>query len=185
MPICADCQRQPPPYLRAFAPLEYSFPVDAMIKAFKFGRRLELARPLADCALPWLLLHRHSVDALLPVPLHRFRNARRGFNQAEELVRRLHQKTGIPVLHCLRRAKRTRTQSGLDARERQKNIRNAFLVSGKPRCRHALLVDDVMTTTATVRELSRVLLASGVETVSVLAIARASLSTQASGDSNV
>lgn len=184
-PLCAGCQRRPPPYLRAFAPLDYVFPVDAMIKAFKFGRRLELARPLANCALPWLLLHRQSVDALLPVPLHRFRNASRGFNQAEELVRCLHQTTGIPVRHCLRRARRTRSQSGLNARERRKNIRDAFLVSGKPRCRHALLVDDVMTTTATVCELSRVLLAAGVETVSVLAVARASLPSQASGGSKV
>lgn len=184
-PVCADCQRRPPPFVCAFAPLAYGFPVDAMIKAFKFGRRLELGRPLADCMLPWLLEHRHGIDALMPVPLHRFRHATRGFNQADELVRHLQRKTGIAVHQCLTRTKRTRTQSGLDALERQQNMRDAFRLRSKPRCRHALLIDDVITTTATVRELSRVLLDGGVETVSVLAIARASYKFQAGADSNV
>lgn len=172
---CGACQQKAPPFAGAFAPLHYAFPIDAMIKALKFGRRLELAPVLADCMLPWLTRHSACFDALVPVPLHRWRNARRGFNQADELARYLRARTGLPISHCVRRERRTRTQSGLEFAERQSNMRGAFRATRGRLCRHALLVDDVMTTGATVRELSRTLLDAGVESVSVLTAAHASV----------
>lgn len=171
---CGACQRQAPPFEVAFAPLHYAFPVSAVIKAFKFGRRLDLAPMLAGFALPWLSERQKRFDAMIPVPLNRWRNAVRGFNQAQELARHLRRATGLPIRSCVRRTRRTQTQSGLNAVERRKNVKGAFRVSRPPRCRHALIVDDVMTTGETCRELTVTLLDAGVEKVSVLTIARAS-----------
>ena len=129
---------------------------------------------LAEFALPWLCERRDRFDAMVPVPLNRWRNAVRGFNQAQELARRLRHGTGLPIRSCVRRVRRTQTQSGLNAAERRMNIKGAFRVTRPPRCRHALIVDDVMTTGETCRELTVTLLDAGVEKVSVLTIARAS-----------
>lgn len=171
---CGACQQNAPPFVEAFAPLHYGFPVDAIIKALKFGRRLDLAPLLADCMLPWLVQQGARFDAMVPVPLHRWRNARRGFNQADEIARHLRAATGMPILNCVRRVRSTRTQSGLDFDERQGNMHAAFHAAPGRRCRHALLVDDVMTTGATVRELSCTLLDAGFAAVSVLTAAHAS-----------
>ncbi len=171
---CGACQQQAPPYEVAFAPLHYAYPVSAVIKAFKFGRRLDLAAMLAAFALPWLRERQNRFDAMIPVPLNRWRNALRGFNQAQELARHLRRATGLPVRSCVRRVRRTPPQSGLTAAERRNNIKGAFRVLQPPRCRHALIVDDVMTTGETCRELTVTLLDAGVEKVSVLTIARAS-----------
>lgn len=172
--VCGGCQQHAPPFDVAFAPLHYAFPISAVIKAFKFSRRLDLAPMLAGFASPWLRQHKDRFDALVPVPLYRWRNARRGFNQAQELARYLRSASGLPIRSCVRRERRTQIQSGLTAVERRKNIRGAFRVAQRPRCRHALVIDDVMTTGETCRELAATLLDAGVETVGVLTIARAS-----------
>lgn len=173
--LCGACQHRRPPFAAAHAPLEYAFPVDALVKALKFGRHLHLAPALADFMLPWLLQEHAQFDALIPVPLHRWRHARRGFNQADELARRLSARSRVPVRLCVRRELQTRSQSGLDSAARKENMRGAFRVTTAPRCRHALLVDDVMTTGATVRELAVTLLEAGVESVSVLTVAHAAM----------
>lgn len=171
---CANCQRRPPLFTQIYAPLHYEFPVDAVIKALKFRRRLDLAPMLADLLLPWLIPRASRFDGLVPVPLHRWRNARRGFNQAEELARRLRRETGLPLLHGVRRVRRTESQRGLSARERRRNVRAAFSASSRHAWRHPLIVDDVVTTGETCGEIARVLLAAGAERVSVLSVARAS-----------
>ena len=171
--ICARCQKDPPPFAVAHAPLHFAFPVDAALKALKFRRRIDLAPMLAELALPWLLEHARDFDALLPVPLHRFRNATRGFNQAEELARRLRKATGLPLIHTVSRCRGTKSQSGLSARDRKRNMRGAFRVKTPFVHRNPLVVDDVMTTGETCRELARAVLAAGAVSVGVLSIARA------------
>ena len=171
---CADCQRRPPPFSVAFAPLHYAFPVDAVIKAFKFGRRQSLSPVLAEIVLPWLVQRATRFDALVPVPLHRWRHATRGFNQAHELARELSRATRLPLRSCVHRGRHTKPQSGLDAAARRHNVRGAFWVAGRPRCRHALVIDDVMTTGETCRAVSLALLSAGVGEVSVMTVARAS-----------
>ena len=170
---CGVCQRDGRAFTRTFAPLEYGYPIDRVIKAFKFGRRQDLAPMLAAIVLPWLRAQREAFDALVPVPLHRWRHARRGFNQAHEIARELRAPTGLPIDLRIGRVQRTRPQPGLDPIERRKNLSGAFRVRGRLRCRRPLIVDDVMTTGATVDELSTTLLDAGAETVSVLAVARA------------
>jgi len=170
---CGICQRDGRAFTLTHAPLAYGYPIDRVIKAFKFGRRQDLAPMLAAIVLPWLDDHREAFDALLPVPLHRWRHARRGFNQAHEIARELSRPTGLPIELRVDRTRRTQPQPGLHPDERRQNLVGAFGVRGKLRCRRPLIIDDVMTTGATVDELARTLRTAGADTVSVLAIARA------------
>jgi len=170
---CADCQLSPPPFVRARAPLVYAFPIDHVVKALKFRRQLLLAPALAESLLPTFRQHFQHCDALVPVPLHRWRQMRRGFNQAVELCKPLRKASGLRVLSDVLRAKATQSQSGLSAAARSKNLRNAFAVAGPLQCRRPLVVDDVITTGATVNQLAQTLLRAGAEDVHVIAVARA------------
>jgi ComF family protein len=170
---CASCQQEPPPFTSAVAALRYSFPVDAAIKAMKFRRKLCYVPAFVHLLMMSADKLPAGIDALLPVPLHWRRQALRGFNQAAELCGPLRRQTGIEQINNVVRRRPTPYQSGLAARLRRTNLRRAFAMRGKVRARHVLIVDDVITTGETCRELARVLRDAGVEKVSVLAIARA------------
>ena len=170
---CAGCQRRPPQFQATIAPLLYEFPVDAGLKALKFGRSLHYAPAFAELLLLQWPRFSSDIDALLPVPLHWRRQAFRGFNQATELSRPLAKHVGLPVIGGVSRARATAFQSGLSAPQRQRNLKNAFAVKKVLRSRHVLIVDDVVTTGETTRQLARALIERGVEKVSVLAVARA------------
>jgi ComF family protein len=171
--VCAACQEAPTPFEVAVAPLLYKFPVDAAIKAMKFKRKLFYVPAFADILMHAMRDMPTDIDALLPVPLHWRRQAFRGFNQASELASAISRTMGLPVLGDVRRHRATPSQSGLVAARRQRNLHAAFAVRGELRGRHVLIVDDVITTGATCRELVLTLLDAGVGKVSVLAIARA------------
>src|SRR5690606_11694574 len=170
---CADCQQRPPSFLHARAAVLYDFPVDVSLKAFKFGHALYYVPAFAELLLAEFLLNFNECDTLVPVPLHRFRYATRGFNQATELCRHLGRAADIPVLTNIRRTRWTRPQSNLDAASRRRNLKDAFAVVGRLDCHHPLIVDDVMTTGETARQLARTLMDAGAETVNVLTVARA------------
>ena len=143
---CASCQRRPPQFQATIAPLLYEFPVDAGLKALKFGRSLHYAPAFAELLLLQWPRFSSDIDALLPVPLHWRRQAFRGFNQATELSRPLAKHVGLPVIGGVSRARATAFQSGLSAPQRQRNLKNAFAVKKVLRSRHVLIVDDVVTT---------------------------------------
>jgi ComF family protein len=173
--FCVACQQRAPPFEKSFAPLLYSFPVDSALKALKFNQQLfyapafgELLAPLPEKMFP-------EVDSLLPVPLHRRRHASRGFNQATELCRTLQRTSGLPTIGNVWRVRFTQPQTGLEAAERRRNMRAAFEVRGSLSFRHPLLIDDVITTGETCRQLAGTLLRAGAERVSALAVARAAL----------
>jgi len=170
---CADCQIDPPPALGTVAPLIYTFPVDAAIKAMKFHRKLFYAPAFGEVLVSAFERLPSGIDAILPVPLHWRRHVTRGYNQAQELCRPLLRKTGLPLVTNIRRQRPTAYQSGLDAHARRRNLRRAFAVRGKIARHHVLIVDDVITSGATCHTLARVLLQAGVDKVSVLALARA------------
>jgi ComF family protein len=170
--LCAPCLLRPPPFDHARAALLYAFPVDAALKALKFRHRLWYVPAFAELLLAELSLHFPDVDALVPVPLHRRRHVTRGFNQAHELCRPLVRRTGLPLVRGARRVRPTDPQTGLDAAARRRNLRNAFVVR-ELRCRHPLIVDDVMTTGETCRQLALALRAAGASSVNVLTVARA------------
>jgi ComF family protein len=172
---CAVCQLRPPPFRRARSALMYAFPVDVALKSLKFGHALYYVPAFADLLLAEFLLSFQHTDALVPVPLHRWRHATRGFNQAIELCKPLGRSADLPIVRNVRRIRRTPPQSGLDALSRRRNLRNAFAVEGKLTTRRPLIVDDVMTTGETCRQLARTLLEAGAETVDVLTVARAAV----------
>lgn len=155
------------------AVLNYEFPIDAAIKAFKFHRRSYYASAFAEILLLSRYMLPTDIDAVLPVPLHWWRRARRGYNQADEIARPLTKSLGVPIVRNVRRTRATPFQSGLDAAERARNLRHAFKVRGEPPYRHVLIIDDVITTGATLDTIARVLRQAGVERVSALCLAKA------------
>lgn len=171
---CASCQLEPPLLTAAVAPLHYSFPVDAAIKAFKFHRKLNYQPAFSDILLGAAASLPAGIDALLPVPLYRWRRIRRGFNQAEELAGPIGKAMSLETLSNVARVAPTPYQSGLNAAERRRNLRSAFRVTARINALHVLIIDDVITTGETCRQLARVLLDNGVAKVSALALARAS-----------
>lgn len=155
------------------APVAYSFPVDAAVKALKFRRRLYYAPGLSQLLHPVIHELPGDIDAVQPVPLHWRRRWFRGFNQAVEIGRPVANKLGVPLVAAVRRVRATPFQSGLSARERASNLKSAFVVRGSLQYAHVLIVDDVITTGTTMRQIARVLKGAGVERVSALAVARA------------
>lgn len=176
-PACGECLASEPPFAAAWAPFRYAHPLDLLEARFKFHADLAAGRVLAS-----LMVERIAVDGpdrpqlLIPVPLHRARLGQRGYNQALELARPLARATGIPLRHdLLRRVRATPAQTGLDAKARRANLRDAFAVAAADLPDHVALFDDVMTTGATLREAARVLRRAGVRRVDAWALARAPL----------
>lgn len=170
---CGKCQVSPPPFTTATAPLRFAFPIDAAIRAMKFQRRLDYVPAFASILVARFGALPADIDALLPVPLHWRRQLRRGFNQAAELSGALGRSTGLPVLGGIRRVRPTPYQSGLGAAERRQSLRSAFAAAQSLEAGHVLIIDDVMTTGTTCRELAQVVLGAGAAMVSVMALARA------------
>lgn len=175
VPECEKCQVESPPWGDLWVPYEYGWPLDFLETRFKFGGSLAAGRVLSDA---WMDAGPppSMPELLLPVPLHLTRLRTRGYNQALELARPLGRRYRVPVVHdMLYRARRTEAQSGLDAAARIGNVRAAFAVRRVPVHKHVAIVDDVMTTGATLVECTRALLAAGVERVDVWALARTPL----------
>lgn len=170
---CAKCQKVQPPFRVTVAPLRYEFPVSAGLKALKFGRKLHYGAAFGELLVAEMYRLDSDIDALLPVPLHWQRQAVRGFNQAAELCRPLARRFALPIIKGVARARATPFQSGLTAFERSRNLRGAFIVRKSLASRHVLVIDDVVTTGATTRQLAKALIKSGVRNVSVLTVARA------------
>jgi len=154
------------------APVAYSFPVDAAIKALKFKRRLFYAPALAELLCAATSGLPGDIDAVLPVPLHWRRRWFRGFNQAVEIGRPVAKSLGVQFLGSVRRRRATPFQSGLSAKERARNLKSAFVVRGSLKYQHVLVIDDVITTGTTMRKVAEVLKSAGVQKVSALAVAR-------------
>jgi ComF family protein len=176
--ICGRCLRRPPPWDDAAAALAYTFPVDHLVRRFKFSRSLSCGQVLAEeLARAIRTRGRPLPDCIVPIPLHRWRHFSRAYNQADFIARRVGRILSLPVrgtIICRRR--RTRAHSGLDAAARKKNIRGAFRCRIPPGRRddysRVALLDDVMTTGATLAECTRTLKKAGVRRVSVWVTAR-------------
>lgn len=172
--LCGRCLEHHWYFDSSCAPLLYRPPVSGLVTALKFNRRLSAARLLGEL-MSEHVLERAGIlpQALIPVPLHSARLRRRGYNQALELSRILSRRLGIPVqAHACRRRRATIAQSGMAARERRRNVRNAFEYRGGPCPEHVALVDDVVTTGHTVNEIARVLRGAGAQRIEVWCAAR-------------
>ena len=173
-PLCGLCLTRAPAFDAALIPYRYAYPLDRLLTRFKFGADLGVGRVLAQL-LGDAAKRRATRDALLvPVPLHARRLAERGFNQALELARLLGDRADLELApRAMRRVRRTPAQTGLDASERRRNLRRAFEAGASVAGRTVVLVDDVVTTTATARECARALKRAGAARVELWAIARA------------
>jgi len=169
---CGACLADPPHYDASRAAFSYAYPVDVLIQALKYGGQLALA-PWFAHKLQQRIGPAPGVDLIVPLPLHPARLAERGFNQAAEIAKALSRASGIRMdAHMAQRARNTAPQTDLPWRERAANIRNAFS------CGHGLaglrvaVVDDVMTTGATLNEFARTLKKAGAAKVENWVVAR-------------
>jgi len=172
--LCGECQRRTPPWDAAWAPFRYGWPLDRLESRYKFGADLAAGRVLATL---WSREPRPAdlPELIVPVPLHIKRLRQRGYNQALELAHPLARALGLPCRHdLLQRQRATDPQTELDATTRRRNVRGAFTVQAEiPLPDHIGILDDVMTTGATLAECASVLKRAGVRRVDVWALARA------------
>ncbi|MDR2031078.1 MAG: ComF family protein [Azoarcus sp.] len=168
--ICGRCLRHPPAFDATFAAFDYVFPLDVLVQALKYRHHLPLAgffaREMARMPLP-------PVDLVVPMPLHPRRLRRRGFNQAVELARPLARAIAVPLaLEAVSRVRDTVSQTSLARAARLTNLRGAFACRRLDGLRIAV-VDDVMTTGASLEALARCLKTAGAAAVYNLVAARA------------
>ncbi len=165
--ICADCQRRPPPWDRCIVPLLYTGDARRLILRLKRSGSPALATALLDAAAVEI----RDADVTVPIPSTVWRTLRRGHNPAEVLARALPRHRVPPVRPALLRRRAGPRQTGTSRALRARNVRGVFTAAGRVP-NHVLLVDDVMTSGATLREASTVLRRAGAERITVYAIAR-------------
>lgn len=164
--------KKPPAFDDSVAAFDYGFPVDVLIQQFKYSQQLALA--------PWFaerLLERLSgmpmPEAALAMPLSRARLRERGFNQSLEIAKPLCRALGVVLKpHACERIRDTESQTRLPWKERAKNVRGAFACHENFAHKHVAIIDDVMTSGASVNELAKTLKKSGAIRVSLWVIAR-------------
>jgi ComF family protein len=170
---CGHCLRRPPAQAATFAAFVYAPPLDRLLPRMKFHHDLAAGRLLA-ALMAQALAEVERPQALIALPLHRLRLRARGYDQALELAKPLARSLHLPLLRdTLHRHRDTAPQSRLDAAERRRNLRDAFVVA--PRAflpAHVALIDDVMTTGASVHSAATALLRAGVARVDVWVCAR-------------
>jgi ComF family protein len=174
---CGACRAQPPPFDHARAIGRYEGPLRQAIHLLKYRGKLRLKQPLLQLTIEHFDTHfpGTAYDAIIPVPLHRARLMQREFNQAAVLARGLAGHLNIPVLErLLVRVRSTRPQVELSGSERRQNVKHAFAVTNAAALenKQVLVVDDVFTTGATLREVARTLKVAGATQVDVFALAR-------------
>jgi ComF family protein len=167
---------EPPAFGRARAAARYDGAARLLVHRLKYSDRLDLGTVMGR----WMVRAGQEVlagaELLVPVPLHRMRLFGRRFNQAGELAKAISRETGLPVAHeALKRVKATKSQVGLSAAERARNLSGAFrLAPGSKdalRGRRVVLIDDVMTTGSTLNSAANVLRRAGVAEVDALVFA--------------
>jgi ComF family protein len=175
--ICYSCSAEKPAFDAARSAARYDGVVGTALRQLKYEHALWLAPDLATVLYNCIQAEypEHSFDLLVPVPLHHVRRRQRGFNQSAVLAHELGRRTGSPSRpQLLRRIRPTTSQTNLTAKERLSNVTKAFQSKSEKQLagRNVLLVDDVMTTGATVNACAKALKRGGAATVHVITAAR-------------
>lgn len=170
--VCGRCLKRPPAFDATHVALSYAFPADRLVQALKYRHRLALAkyfsRLLMEIGRP------ECVDCVVPLPMHRRGLRARGFNQAVEIARPLARAWHLPLLaDAVWRSRDGPPQASLAGAARRRNVRGAFASDTSQLAgRSVLVVDDVMTTGATLEALARELKRAGVVRVENMVVAR-------------
>lgn len=174
---CGECLLCPPPFSRTLAPWRYQYPVDAMIGRYKYRNQRKFARPLTAGLADYLdqqlsAYPQQAPELIIPAPMHPRRRRQRGFNQADEIAETVSRRLGIPwCARTVKRCRPVRPQRELGREQRLANLRGVFTVT-RPLPHRVAIVDDVITTGATVRMLTNALREAGAVDVQVWALAR-------------
>lgn len=171
--LCADCRLHPKPWNRLYFHGPHEGPLRELILSYKFGGGLHVGRILQGMAESAFERGAETLpDMIVPVPLHPRRLQWRGYNQSIELARRLSREHSIPLMpKALVRTRNTVPQTRVAAGERHRNIKNAFeAIPKRIRGKSILLVDDVLTTGATLAECAKTLRRAGSSTIDVLVL---------------
>lgn len=175
VPLCGHCLVTSSPFTRVVAPLAFCAPAAELIRQLKFGGNLAAARLLGALLAEAIALAYDSdrPSLIVPTPLHWRRLVRRGHNQAALIARVVGRHLGIPVAYDgARRIRATAPQTGLDRLARRRNLAGAFVCRASVAGQSIAVVDDVLTTGATLSDLGRCLGASGAAEVHVWVLAR-------------
>lgn len=172
--VCGQCLKKPPLYDQSWSAFIYAQPLEWMIQQLKFNARLSYSILFSELMMPLLPALHQQPDCIIPVPLHNKRIRQRGFNQTYELIKPVATKLAIKIdtKHCLR-IRNTQAQTGINAKSRSRNVKDAFEFKNTPDYKYIILFDDVITTGSTINELARTLKNQGVERVDVWSLARA------------
>lgn len=171
--MCGECLRTPPAFDGAAAAFEYRFPVDRLVHRFKFGGDLAIGRWLGE-QLAARVRGLETPDVLVAPPLAPRALGERGFNQALELAKPVGRALGVPVEPAaLRKVRETAPQRTLGRRARQVNLRGAYVCELDVSGARVVVVDDVITTGATVGSAAEAMLRAGAASVHAWAVARA------------
>ena len=172
--LCGDCQKNPRAFNKTYAAYKHQGAIRYLINQCKFNGSYKYTRLLGLLLASHLRAQAEYPELIIPVPLHPKRYQQRGFNQSLEIAKVIAKELSIPIDNrCCLRIKDTPHQVSLSAKQRHKNIENAFQLTEKPKARHIAILDDVMTTSATANELAKTLKLAGVSQVDVWVCARA------------
>lgn len=170
--LCQKCQHQPPAYDSLQALFQYQWPVSTLISQFKYAAKLEFGNLLAH--LMDRLIPVTAIDCIIPMPLHPQRQRQRGFNQTLELARVIAntKRMTLDRWSCTRQ-KATLMQASLNAKKRHLNLKeNSFRIDPKFNAQHVLIIEDVVTTGATIHAFALALKNKGVKTVEIWSCGR-------------
>lgn len=172
--FCLTCAKNSPAFDETLAPFWHHGAIRYLIIQLKFHAHYPCARLLGTLLADYLKQTAQLPDCIIPVPLHKNRYRERGFNQSIEIARVLSNRLKVPLdLKSCTRHRDTAHQVGLNAAQRNENIKNAFAVSANFQAKHVALIDDVMTTGSTVHELALALKMAGCERVQIWVCAKA------------
>ncbi len=171
---CGKCLSSPPTFDQCFCPFEYASPISDDICRLKYGDQPQISRQLASLFLNELQQYGLvRPQALVAVPMHPAKLRERGFNQSIQLAKQLGKALDIPVLQgILAKTTITPRQATQTLTQRKTNVAGSFSIQESVPYQHVAIVDDVVTTGATVEEISKILKKNGVDYIQVWGIAR-------------
>lgn len=171
--ICGACINAAPSFDTTTSLFTYDYPVDKLLQRYKYQEMLHLSRTFGALLSTKLASQLQNIDAIIPMPMHRERLKQRGFNQALEIARLVEKNLQIPLNYkACQRIKLTPPQASLPLKDRIKNIRGVFVCKENLNGKRIAIIDDVMTTGASLNELAKTLKKAGAAHVECWVIAR-------------